>query len=613
MRGVATAALVLAALVVGCTGDDEETQTRQTEDVPRGGTLRIGTTGAGGQGAISTLDPALPNFFQPEISELHRCCLSRTLVAYRGATTEEGGAILRPDLAVALPGVSTDGLTYTFRLKSGLRYAPPYDGVPIRARDVVRAVEYALGLGPGTSDPLLVIEGAPAFQAGQASTVVGLETPDDRTLIVHLTGRVADLAERFSIALTAPIPPEADVGHEQLGRIPVSSGPYMLEGSPTYDFSRPPSKSRLPAGYTFDKRVVVVRNPAWANDGLRDAYVDRIALTAEGPPGTADAKVNRGDLDLVLGQLSPTAAQIQRYRADPELRKRLFAHVGNSIRYINLNLAVPPFDDVHVRKAVNLAVDKRALLQAASGGLGGRLAGHIVPDAFLNNLLLDYDPYATPAHRGDAEAAREEMAKSRYDRDRDGRCDAAACRGVLAPVRDDEPTNAKLGALVRDDLRAIGIGLDVKSFDADTYFSQVILPKSRVPLIPSLGWRVDILNASAYLQPLFYGPLVGHPAGLNVSLVGASPGRLKQWEYTVHKVPSVDGKIGECVRLTGPAQLQCWAETDQLLMEQVVPWVPYLFEGGAAIVSERVARFSFAQVGGAMPAFDQIALAKGSS
>ena len=231
----------------------------------------------------------------------------------------------------------------------------------------------------------------------------------------------------------------------------------------------------------------------------------------------------------------------------------------------------------------------------------------------MNNLLLDYDPYATPSGRGDLEAAQEEMAKSRYDRDRDGVCDAPACRGVLAPVRDDEPSMARLGGAVRDNLRPIGIDLDVKAFDPDTYFEKVILPQSRVPVIPALGVAPDTLNGAGVFPGLFYGPLAGSSAGSTLSLVGASPQLLKQWKYTVKNVPNVDDKIGECLRLTAAAQVQCWAETDQLLMEKVVPWVPYLFEGGHQTVSNRVARFAFAQSGFVlMPAFDQIALKRGS-
>jgi hypothetical protein len=81
----------------------------------------------------------------------------------------------------------------------------------------------------------------------------------------------------------------------------------------------------------------------------------------------------------------------------------------------------------------------------------------------------------------------------------------------------------------------------------------------------------------------------------------------------VTNVPNVDDKIRECLRLTAGAQIQCWAETDQLLMETVVPWVPYLFDGSIQVVSNRVSRFTFSQSSVfMMPAFDQIALKPGS-
>lgn len=601
------AAVVLAALVAACQGDDK--QATKTDETPRGGTLRIGVVT---DVPLSTIDPAIN--FDPRVSELQRCCLLRTLVNYRGATTEEGGSVLRPDLAVALPKVSEDGLTYTFRLRPGIRYAPPYEDVTIKAQDIVRAIEYGLRLESADSHLILVIEGAREFQSGGADTVSGLETPDDRTLVVHLAELVGDLAERFSLPITAPVPPGTDVGDKEIGRVPVSSGPYMLAGSEGFDFSRPPTKERLPSGYVFNKRITLVRNPAWRNDPLRAAYVDRIVMSFEGLADEAAAKVDQGRLDFALGQFVPTAEQVERYSADPALEKRLFAHVGNTVRYISLNVAVPPFDDVHVRKAVNLAIDKQALRRTARGGRGGRIAGHIAPDALLNNLLLDYDPYQTPGGRGDLEAAKGEMAKSRYDRNRDGVCDAPACSGLLAPVRNDDPAIPRLGKIVADNLRPIGIELDVKAVDADTYYEDVSLPQSRLPVIPALGWAPDTLNGAGVFPGLFYGPLVGGPeVGLGGSLVGASPQQLAKWKYTVTNVPNVDGKIEECLRLTAGAQIQCWAETDQLLMETVVPWVPYLFEGQFQAVSNRVARFTFTQSGFVLiPAFDQIALKPGS-
>ena len=606
--------VALAAVAGGCGGSKAE---HAAGGAPRGGTLRIGVAVPGNP--LATLDAARIEF-SPAVTELLSCCLTRTLLNYRTGTTEEGGAVLRPDLAAALPQVADDGLTYTFRLKPGLRYAPPYERVTIKAQDVVRAIEHALRVGP--PGPLVEIEGAQQFRGRKAGRVSGLETPDDRTLVVHVTKRVGDLGERFSDPTTAPIPPEADVGFGKVGAIPVATGPYMLAGSERLDYAHAAAR-RLPSGFAPGKRITLIRNPSWTDDGLRADYADRIVLSLERVPhldpsgalatGKAAADVDEGRLDVAIGPLLPTDKQLRRYSSSPQLRKRLFTHVGNTVRFISLNVAEPPFDDIHVRKAANLAVDKEALINATSRSLGGRIADHIAPDAALDNLLLDYDPYRTPEHRGDLEAAKREMRKSRYDHNHDGVCDAVACRNVLAPVRNDDPAIIRLGHVARDSLRRIGIDLDVKVFDPDTYFRKLITPQGHVPVAPALGFQLDNLNAASFFPGLFYGPLLGTPAAANLSLVGASPPQLRRLGYRVRAVPSVDGKIRQCLRLTARSQTQCWAETDQLLMERVVPWVPYLFEASTFAVSRRVARFTFSQSSSVeLPAFDGIALKAGS-
>jgi hypothetical protein len=131
----------------------------------------------------------------------------------------------------------------------------------------------------------------------------------------------------------------------------------------------------------------------------------------------------------------------------------------------------------------------------------------------------------------------------------------------------------------------------------------------RVPLGLGGGWGYDYLNASTFFVPLFYGPAVsGVPAmNNNVSLLGAAPDQLRGWGYRVGSVPSIDAKIEECLPVLGGAQARCWAEADQLLMEKVVPLVPYLFLTHVRTVSARVARYSFSQAT-SLPALDHIAL-----
>src|SRR5215211_6368486 len=112
-----------------------------------GGTLRVGLPAEGDNAPINELyvDPHL----QFGLDEVLRCCLVRTLLSYNGRPTAEGGTVLRPDMAESLPDVSADGLTWTFQLRDGLRYGPPYADTPITARDVIRGIERSVALGEG--------------------------------------------------------------------------------------------------------------------------------------------------------------------------------------------------------------------------------------------------------------------------------------------------------------------------------------------------------------------------------------------------------------------------------------------------------------------------------
>src|SRR5262249_35493702 len=138
--------------------------------------------------------------------ELLRCCLVRTLLSYNGHPWAQGGAELHPDLAVSMPEISPDRRTWTFRLKRGLRYAPPLASTEIRAQYIVRATERDLSPTPkrvqSTVGSLLgshnfyfvdVIAGARQFAEAKADTISGLQTPDDHTLVVHLLRPAGDL------------------------------------------------------------------------------------------------------------------------------------------------------------------------------------------------------------------------------------------------------------------------------------------------------------------------------------------------------------------------------------------------------------------------------------
>jgi ABC-type transport system substrate-binding protein len=642
-------------VLLGNGGGSRERTASDAADL-RGGTLRVGLSDWAGHEDRNSLPRSRRIFypFDPQAVryqsalEIFRCCLLRTLLSYNGRPTQQGGAVLRPDLAAALPAVSPDGRTWTFRLRRGLRYAPPLQDTEIVAHDVIRAIERALSPAPaawtkhgGTEDcecmydpkrpetigqyafiyrPL--IAGAEQFAAGRAQSISGLEAPDPHTLVVHPVRPSGDVAYAFSLPASAPIPPNparpgarmgVAEGHAGgYGRFLVASGPYMFAGSERLDFSRRPADQAPVSGYRPGRAFTLVRNRSWdrSTDRLRSAYADRIEFTIlpqrvflfslrTKPEREAlrnlGKKVDDGTLDVLL-DTEASAEQLRRAGDG-----RLYSTAADFHGAFAMNVALPPFDDLHVRRAVNLAIDKQRVLRAVfSPMVRSTVAEHLAPHSLTGNLLFDVAP-PTTGHRGDVAAARAEMARSRYDRDRDGVCDAPVCKHFRAIGVPGFPEAWRLQVSA---MRAIGLVPRIDVFDLEHYFAVATDPREKVAYNTFAFFAKVFPNASLFFKQYFTGAGVG---ASNVSLVGASREQLERLGYGAREVPNVDAKIAECEPLTGEAQTRCWAQLDQLLMTRVVPWIPFQFEKRIRAVSARVRRFSFDQFA-SLPAPDQIAV-----
>ena len=132
-------------------------------------------------------------------------------------------------------------------------------------------------------------------------------------------------------------------------------------------------KQKPVAGYTPGRSLVMVRNPSWSaeTDDLRPAYADEITIEIGGSVPDLYNKLQAGELDYVMDP--PEADQLKEYSTNPDLQDRLHVYPQPATSYTSMNLGVPPFDDVQVRKAVNLAYDKAGGRQLAGGPL-------VVPD-----------------------------------------------------------------------------------------------------------------------------------------------------------------------------------------------------------------------------------------
>jgi peptide/nickel transport system substrate-binding protein len=611
---------VLAVIAAACGGGSNDNSGASASgsaagEVPTGGTLKLAAVGD----VSAAFDPQ-KEYYQLSF-EYFKCCLLRTLYATNGKAVDEGGSELRPDLATDLPTVSDDGLTWTFTIKPGVHYAPPFQDTEITAQDFIRAMEREAdpkASSGGYSFYYSAIEGFDDFGAGKADSISGMTAVDDHTLQIKVTSPTGDLGWRMAMPASAPIPPNGDAplgaaeGHtKDYGRFLVASGPYMFEGSDQMDFSVPADQQKPASGYIPGRQIVLVRNPSWdpSTDDLRPAYVDRMEATIGGDAADLYNKVQSGELDYVLDAVPP-ANVLQQYATNPDLQQYLITHPQNAVSYASMNLGVPPFDDIHVRKAVNFALDKAGGRQLAGGPLTGTNAGHIFPDGLLNNLLKDYNPYATPDDSGDIDKAKAEMAQSKYDTNQDGVCDADVCKNILTITSSTEPS-PQVAALYADNVKGIGLTLDIKPLQTTTMYAKCNELPARVPFCTNVGWIQDYPDAYTFGPPLF-GSASLYPGCCNYSAVGATAKQMSDWGYSVTDVPNVDGKLDECAAIAvGDARTQCWANFDKYMMEDVVPWVPRSFTNINEIISSNVVNYSYDEFGG-MFALDHAAVSSSS-
>lgn len=367
---------------------------------------------------------------------------------------------------------------------------------------------------------------------------------------------------------------------------------------------------RYPAD-PLSTEAALVRNPSWSRetDPRRGAWADRIEIGVVSDPSNPFADIESGSFDFYVG--AAPGAVVNRYRADPGLVGRLRSTASESIWWIPMNLAVPPFDDPAVRRAVNAVVNRAAVtdivLAARTANRGPQsnplLIDHVFPDSLTDGLLIDYEPFATRGNTGDLALARLEMSASRYDADGDGLCDAPVCSGIAMPAEDPA-----LGEAVRADLARVGIAVAVVPFDDFPTPMELPTTRTAIQVVVSLwGFSLSGQDLAGLLRggPDFRGPEFGTP---NTSLVGAPADALAEWGYSVTEVPSVDDIIDDCEMQTGHLRARCWAGLDQVVSEVIVPWVPIFSLERAHISSARVATFDIDQ-SISFPALDNVVVA----
>ncbi len=469
-----TVALIGLAAVAACGGGSGAPATSTSgsgtaaapagfQEQHKGGTLKLLAKSAGG-----TLDPKVNYTLQ--YWQLYQAMYDG-LLAFKKVDGQESFTVV-PDLAEALPEVSTDGKTYTFTLRKGIKFS---DGRDVTVDDVAASFKRIFTVSSPT---------AGTFYNGIIGAAACLKTPtscdlskgvvvDKATnkIVINLVDADPELPYKLSVP-HASIQP-ADAPAKDAGNTPIpTTGPYMA------------------ASYDPNTALKLVRNPhftEWSRDaqpqGYSDEIIESFGLTVE----AAVTAVENGQADWVYD--APPAdrlSEIGTKYADQ-------AHVNalTAFWYLPMNTNLAPFDNVKARQAVNWAVDRGAVVKLFGGEKLAQPVCTFLPPEFPGHV--DDCQYTkgggTTWSAPDLDKAKALVQES-----------GTAGQEVGIVVSDDE-VNKAVGEYVQSVLTSIGYKATLKPISGNIQFTYIQNTKNKVQISLS-QWYQDYPAASDFLNVL---------------------------------------------------------------------------------------------------------------
>ena len=378
---------------------------------------------------------------------------------------------------------SRDGRSFVFRLRPGMTF---HDGSPVTAEDFAFAFD-RIALKSNASDLAYALEKVEGFaamnQAGSATHLSGISTPDDLTLQIRLSEPYQDFPAILTHPGLVPVPRSAATDVDRFLTDPIGNGPFRMAQSWS------PGSSVLLRAYEG-----FIQTPEL--DGIRFlAY-----------PDAAGSWVDfvRGDLhvaEVPAGQVEDAASRFGDDHFEPFLKSE----------YLGINVSSPGMRDLDLRKAINFGIDRQGIattifqgtLQPARGVVPWGLPG------FQENTCLDLCDHAPER----AEAFVKKVARKD--------------RKVTIDYTKGEPTDSVIAA-VKDDLRSIGLDVATKAHDFPA-FLRLIQEGGHESF--RLGWFAEFPTPDVFLDPLFRSTSPDNHSGF-------SSGRVDQLLAQAHSAPS---------------------------------------------------------------------------
>ncbi len=446
---------------------------------------------------------------------------------------EPGTANLTPDLAESYT-ISDDGMTYTFKLRPGVKF---HNGREMTAEDVKYSLDRVTN--PATTSPgagfFGSIQGFAEMADGSATSLSGVTVVDPLTLEIKLTRPDATFLHVMAINFAFVVPKEAvDQYGADFGKNPVGTGAFKM------------------AEWALGQRLVLQRNADHWKAGV--PKLDQITFEIGQEPTVALLRLQNGEVDILGDGIPP--AQFLEVKDDPQWAPLIIEGGQLHTGYVTLNVTTPPLDNVDVRKAINMAINKDRIVRIINNR--ALPANQPLPPT-MPGYATDYAGYSY-----DPEGAKALLASAGF----------ADGFSTELYVYNTDP-NPRIAQAIQQDLAAVGITASIQSLAQANVIEAG--GNGSAPMIWSGGmaWIADFPDPSN-----FYGPILG--------CGGAGEGG---WNWAKYCNEELDAKGVEADSIVDESRAsereQMWRDIYVAVMDDA-PWVPVFNEQRFTMRAERL-------------------------
>jgi len=523
------ASLLVAAALAGTTSSSSASSASKSQ-VTKGGTLRLNVSNTD----YEYLDPALA---YDSIGWATIYAVNTQLLNYPDKPATAGGNELIPEAATGFPVVSKDGKTYTFTVKSGLKFS---DGSPITAAAFQRAIFRVCS--PDQGSPAVAFANnfgnCEAFNEKKAANLTGI-TAKGQKLTVKLNQADPTFIAQVSMPFFAAVKPDMAINAKGIDVYP-SGGPYRI-------VSREPGRS-----------VVLERNKFYK--GNRPANADRIVITTNTDQNQSLLQVKSGEVNHDLGGVPA----VQNGPLSEEFgvnKSRYFVNPLVGTGYLVMNTERPTFKNVAARKAVNFAIDRPALLRTR-GKFGGKRTDQILPPSLPGYVPANIYPIA---------GANPTKAKSIY-----------SGGGEINLMHTTTAAAVNYAQIAKFNLEQAGFKVNLK-------------PQPFGVAIKTMGTRgndIDIYTAgwiADYFDPFDF---------INVLLDGTNIQAANNNNYSYFNDPKYNAAMKAASKLNGQARYKAYGKLDVDIMTNAAPWAPVFNYTSRDFISANTENFIYQPVYG---------------